>query len=142
VSGVVPHDAEVQTHDEQVPLVGPEELPVAQVDVPWQKPQEVRVVQSEQLVELAQGSEPLLPSQSAAHQSQLEQLPELGPLALPCLHVEFAAQKPQRFPESAVHDAQSRCAAQGSVGSPGSVLPAQPTQSQSIQSQESSSGPR
>jgi hypothetical protein len=78
VSGAVPHDAEVQVHDEQVPLVGPEVLPVTHVDVPSHQPQEVRVVQSEQLVELAQGSVGS-EEQSTQSQSIHAQEPSVGP---------------------------------------------------------------
>jgi hypothetical protein len=79
VSGAVPHDDEDQTHDEQVPAAGPEELPVAQADVPSHQPQSVRVVQAEQLVELAQVSVGSPTAQSTQSQSIHAQEPSVGP---------------------------------------------------------------
>jgi hypothetical protein len=109
--GVAAHALETQRQSLHAPPVGPVELPVWHVELPAHQPHAERAVQSLHAPLLLQGSP--LAAQSLRYQRQSVQLPEIGPLELPCWHPPPLPHQPQLARE--VHAPQSAASVQGSV---------------------------
>lgn len=90
-SEVPPQDDENQSQSEQLPVVGPPEVPVRQVLDDAHQPQVPRAVHPPQSLELEQAS---VLSQAKVYQSQSEQVPEAGPPKEPDEHMSVLSHQP------------------------------------------------
>jgi hypothetical protein len=119
--GVAAQRLETQRQSEHEPPLGPVEVPVWHIELPAHQPHAARVVQSPQAPLLVHGSEEA--EQSVEYQRQSAQLPESGPLELPCEQPPPEPHQPQEA--RAVQPPQSVALVHGSVVAVWQVPPVQ-----------------